>query len=98
MLSIGKLAQLAQLHETAEAGNETLLDAFHDGLDFVSVHDALLTEFRVALESVRGRHSLEIQVDIIIKAKAPGLLESKGFANVSRSRFLTTSCVVENSL
>ncbi|KAJ2920658.1 hypothetical protein H1R20_g16437, partial [Candolleomyces eurysporus] len=81
MLSIGKLAQLAQLHETAEAGNETQLDAFHDGLDFVSVHDALLTEFRTALESVRGRHSLESQVDIIIKAKAPELLEAKGFAN-----------------
>ncbi|RXW20887.1 hypothetical protein EST38_g4970 [Candolleomyces aberdarensis] len=81
MLSIGKLAQLAQLHESAEAGNETQLDAFHDGLDFVSVHDALLTEFRTALESVRGRHSLESQVDIIIKAKAPELLEAKGFAN-----------------
>ncbi|KAF5315570.1 hypothetical protein D9611_004731 [Ephemerocybe angulata] len=75
MLSIGKLATLAD-----ENCDETMLDAFHAGLNFVSVHDALIEEFRAALETVRGRHSLESQVDIIVKAKAPSLKETRGFA------------------
>ncbi|KAG6900855.1 hypothetical protein C0993_009973 [Termitomyces sp. T159_Od127] len=47
MLSIGKLAHLAQLHETSTAAHDnSILDAYHDDLDFVSVHEALLQEFR----------------------------------------------------
>ncbi|TEB36359.1 hypothetical protein FA13DRAFT_1727949 [Coprinellus micaceus] len=77
MLSIGKLAQLA-----GESADEKVLDAFHDGLDFVSVHQTLITELRSALEGVTGRRSLDNQVDIIIKAKARKLRETKGFASV----------------
>ncbi|KAG2020222.1 methyltransferase type 11 [Coprinopsis cinerea AmutBmut pab1-1] len=80
MLSLGKLSALAQLHETNEAVDQRVLDAFHDQLDFISVHDGLATEFKSALQGVRGRHSLESQVDIIMNAKAPGLKEYKAFA------------------
>lgn len=75
MLSIGKLSQLADHNP-----NESVLDAFHSGLDFVSVHDALISGFRSALEGVRGRHSLDSQADIIIRAKAPGVTQTRGFA------------------
>ncbi|TFK29976.1 methyltransferase type 11 [Coprinopsis marcescibilis] len=80
MLSLGKLSALAQLHETGEVVEQPLLDAFHDQLDFVSVHDYLLTEFKSALESVRGRHSLESQVETIVNAKAVSLKEKKALA------------------
>lgn len=56
--------------------------AFHDELDFISVHEALATELRGALEGVTGRRSLDNQVDIIIKAKATKLKETKAFASV----------------
>lgn len=57
--------------------------AFHDDLDFVSVHETLLQEFKSALEAVRGRQSLESQIDIILKAKASTLSEKKALAHVS---------------
>ncbi|KAJ7632668.1 hypothetical protein FB45DRAFT_978375 [Roridomyces roridus] len=67
MLSIGKLAHLAQVQETGEpAHDDDTLDTFHNDLDFVSVHQALLDEFRPVLESLRGRQSLEAQIDAII--------------------------------
>ncbi|KAG6874188.1 hypothetical protein C0995_003734 [Termitomyces sp. Mi166 len=76
MLSIGKLAHLAQLHETnTVAPDNSILDAFHDDLDFVSVHEALLKEFKSALDAIRGRQTLDSQIETIVKATATGLQE-----------------------
>lgn len=56
--------------------------AFHDDLDFVSVHKALLQEFKSAIETVRGRQPLENQIETIVKVKAPRLLEKKALTHV----------------
>lgn len=103
MLSIGKLAHLAQLQEPSpENISESVLDgeqtmrsycflpklrsipaAFHDGLDFISVHEALIDELRSALVSVRVRQPVEMQVDTIVKAKASELSDRKALQSVS---------------
>ncbi|KAI0065375.1 hypothetical protein BV25DRAFT_1880143 [Artomyces pyxidatus] len=70
MLSIGKLSHLAQMQEDEGAQDESMLDAFHDGLDFVSVHETLLNELKSALASIRGKQSLDKQVEAIWKEKA----------------------------
>ncbi|KAG5342787.1 hypothetical protein C0989_008737 [Termitomyces sp. Mn162] len=83
MLSIGKLAHLAQLHESnTGAADSSLLDAFHDDLDFVSVHEALLQEFRSALDAIRGRQTLDSQIDTIVKATATGLQEKPALKDI----------------
>lgn len=46
------------------------------------MHQTLTAELRSALEGVTGRRSLDNQVDIIIKAKATKLKETKAFASV----------------
>ncbi|KAG5635761.1 hypothetical protein H0H81_010181 [Sphagnurus paluster] len=84
MLSIGKLSHLAQLHETNMPLDNSVLDAFHDDLDFVSVHEALLREFTTARETVRGRQSQENQIDIIIQITASKLSEKKALLHVFR--------------
>jgi len=70
ILSIGKLAHLAQLQDGGEstAVHKSALDAFHDGLDVVSVHETLLEEFK-SVKS-RSKQSLESQVDTILKKKS----------------------------
>ncbi|KAF9454530.1 hypothetical protein P691DRAFT_655678 [Macrolepiota fuliginosa MF-IS2] len=78
MLSIGKLAHLAEVYDNGAPTSERTLDLFHDELDFISVHEALLEDFRSALAGIRGRVSLETQIDTIVKAKAIGLAERKG--------------------
>ncbi|KAH9900978.1 Non-repetitive/WGA-negative nucleoporin C-terminal-domain-containing protein [Cubamyces lactineus] len=82
MLSVGKLSQLAQLHEGTKAINQDVLDAFHDGLDFVSVHETLIEDLKSALASVRARQSLEMQVDTIAQKKAGNLSNRKALLNV----------------
>ncbi|KAJ7109426.1 hypothetical protein C8R44DRAFT_634983 [Mycena epipterygia] len=77
MLSIGKLAHLAHVQETAEIADDHVLDSFHNDLDFVSVHQALLEEFKPVLESLRGRQSLEAQIDAIVKSEASRLADHK---------------------
>ncbi|KAG1756709.1 uncharacterized protein EDB91DRAFT_1241762 [Suillus paluster] len=74
MLSVGKLAHLAQMQEGGEA-DEAVLDALHDSLDFISVQEKLLQEFREAASSLRGKQkqSLDAQVDAVIRAKAARL-------------------------
>lgn len=57
--------------------------AFHDELDFVSVHEALLQEFKSALQGLRGRQSLDTQVEAIIKVKASKLSDLPSLARVS---------------
>ncbi|KAF9464745.1 hypothetical protein BDZ94DRAFT_1161306 [Collybia nuda] len=84
MLSIGKLSHLAQLHEVDATVDDSVLDVFHDDLDFVSVHEALLQDFKSALEVVRSRQSLENQIDIILKTKAAKLVEKKALTHIFR--------------
>lgn len=57
--------------------------AFHDELDFVSVHDSLLEEFRSVLISSRSRQSLESQIEAIVKGKGTNLIERTAFLHVS---------------
>jgi nuclear pore complex protein Nup133 len=52
-------------------------------LDFVSVHEALLEEFKSALSGIRGKQSLENQIDTIVKTKALSLSAKKALANVN---------------
>ncbi|EMD38365.1 hypothetical protein CERSUDRAFT_113529 [Gelatoporia subvermispora B] len=84
MLSIGKLSHLAQLQENSEDINQSTLDAFHDGLDFISVHEALIQNLKTALISIRARQSLEKQVDTIGTRKASKLAGYPGLQHVFR--------------
>ncbi|KAK7014839.1 methyltransferase type 11 [Favolaschia claudopus] len=77
MLSIGKLAHLAHVQETGEIPDDHVLDNFHNDLDFVSVHQALLDEFKPTLDSLRGRQSLEAQVDAIVRSEATKIAEQR---------------------
>lgn len=68
--------------------------AFHDELDFVSVHDSLLEEFRSVLISSRGRQSLESQIEAIVGSRGTDLVERTaflhvGFRSLTFSRFGT---------
>ncbi|KIM87137.1 hypothetical protein PILCRDRAFT_64451 [Piloderma croceum F 1598] len=47
--------------------------SFHDDLDFVSVLEKLVQEFKAVGAPTRGKHSLDAQVENIAKAKASGL-------------------------
>jgi nuclear pore complex protein Nup133 len=70
MLSVGKLAHLAQMQESGDV-DEAVLDAFHDRLDFISVQEKMLQEFREVASSLRGKQkqSLDAQVDAVIRTK-----------------------------
>ena len=109
MLSIGKLAHLAQLHDSdTEVPDNSILDgnsyivispallhylltSFHDELDFVSVHEALLQEFRSALEAIRGRQTLDSQIETIVKASATGLQEKPALRDVSPKKMYSNN-------
>ncbi|KAF8798054.1 hypothetical protein BYT27DRAFT_7203757 [Phlegmacium glaucopus] len=82
ILSIGKLAHLAQTQDSNVQLDETTLDAFHDELDFVSVHDGLLEEFRSILISSRVRQSLESQIEVIVRSKGTKLVERTAFLHI----------------
>lgn len=73
MLSIGKLAQLVDSEKSSSSTAQSTLDAFHDGLDYISVHKKLIDELRAPLAGSKIRQSLESQVDIITKTIAPSL-------------------------
>ncbi|KAI0670336.1 Non-repetitive/WGA-negative nucleoporin C-terminal-domain-containing protein [Trametes maxima] len=81
MLSIGKLSHLAQLHEGTKTINQDVLDSFHDGLDFVSVHETLIDDLKSALASARQRQSLEAQVETIATKKAGNLSSRRALYN-----------------
>lgn len=66
--------------------------AFHDALDLVGVHEALLVEFNTVVANIRGRRSLDSQVDVIIKEKASLLIEKKELTLVCYCRLPV--CVV----
>ncbi|PPR00501.1 hypothetical protein CVT24_005524 [Panaeolus cyanescens] len=81
MLSFGKLSYLAQVQESDVSIEESTLNAFHDELDFISVHEALINEFKSALTS-RARQPLDVQLDTIIKSKAKRLPERPAFTHI----------------
>lgn len=66
--------------------------AFHDGLDFVSVHEALTEELRSTLASVRDRQSLDRQVETILQQKASVIADRKMLPLVSFSPPKTAGC------
>ena len=100
MLSIGKLSHLVHMEE-ANLAEDSILDgklytiyvfpslmlpkAFHDGLDFVSVHESLLQDLRSCLVAARTRQSLDAQLDTILKAKGGGLIGKTAFTHVISS-------------
>lgn len=55
---------------------------FHNDLDFVSVHQALLDEFKPVLDSLRSRRSLEAQIDAIVNSEATRLSDQKALTLV----------------
>ena len=57
--------------------------AFHDGLDFVSVHETVTEDLKKVLASVRQRQSLEMQVETVAQKKATNLGNRRAFYNVS---------------
>jgi hypothetical protein len=52
----------------------------------VSVHEALLQEFREVVQKLRGRHSLDNQAEAILKVKASSLSERHAFSAVGGFR------------
>ncbi|TFK76396.1 hypothetical protein BDN72DRAFT_755585 [Pluteus cervinus] len=100
MLSIGKLSHLAQLHETRASPDENVLDAFHDGLDFVSVQEAVYEEFLSVTQSLRGKQSLETQIDAVVRSRASTLSDRKAllqiFKNLVRSVLQKKALCVED--
>jgi len=67
---------------------DNFAQAFHDGLDFVSVHEGLLQEVRSTLSSARGRQPLDAQLDTILKAKGSKVFGKPAFTHV-RQRDIT---------
>ncbi|KAF9075250.1 hypothetical protein BDP27DRAFT_40146 [Rhodocollybia butyracea] len=76
-LSIGKLANLVHLRQGQGSLDDGLHDAFHDALDLIGVHEALIQEFNAVIANIRGRRSLDTQLDTVIKEKASLLLEKR---------------------
>ncbi|PFH54313.1 hypothetical protein AMATHDRAFT_72820 [Amanita thiersii Skay4041] len=77
MLSIGKLAHLAETFADNTLQEDEIFDAFHDDLDFVSVHENVVQGLKAVLGTSRGRQPLDSQVDTITKAKATLLTERR---------------------
>jgi hypothetical protein len=57
--------------------------AFHDGLDFVSVHESLLQDMRTCLVAARARQSLDAQLDTMLKAKGGRIVGKTAFTHVA---------------
>lgn len=102
MLSIGKLSYLAQLSQSGVQPVETVLDAFHDGLDIVSVQEALFVEFTSITRELRGKQSLEAQIDAVVKARATKLTDRKAllqtFRNLVRNTLQKRALSVEDMI
>ncbi|THU89518.1 hypothetical protein K435DRAFT_969042 [Dendrothele bispora CBS 962.96] len=85
ILSIGKLSHLAHLQESEQAADEGLFDEFHDDLDFVSVHQTLSQEFNNVLGNIRGRRSLDTQLDTIVKERASRIKNTKELVHLFKN-------------
>ena len=60
----------------------TRFSAFHDGLDYISVHGQLIRELREPLVGTKARQSLENQVEIVVKTVALQLKPYPAFLTV----------------
>ena len=112
MLSIGKLSHLVHMEEANVAEDSILdgepstirvtflslisLQAFHNGLDFVSVHESLLQDLRSCLVAARARQSLDAQLDTILKAKGGKIFDKAAFTHVIVT-LLTTHLLITES-
>lgn len=73
--------------------------AFHDGLDYISVHQKLLDEFKESLKSARPKQSLESKVEAIAKANTssddrPALRAVSILCSMDRLAHLTNPNIV----
>ena len=57
--------------------------AFHDELDYISVHDSILVDMKSALAGVRTKQALDAQIETISKKKASKLQEMTALLEVS---------------
>jgi len=73
-----------------------VLQAFHDGLDFVSVHESLLQDLRSCLVAARSRQSLDAQLDAILKAKGGKLVGKTAFTHVIVTHLTTRLLLAES--
>ncbi|KIM49090.1 hypothetical protein M413DRAFT_95576 [Hebeloma cylindrosporum] len=83
MLSIGKLSYLAE-KQTTNIPSDSELDAFHSGLDFISVQEGVLEELRPSPPPIRTRQTLEGQIDAIVHSKGGKLVGKNAFTSVFR--------------
>ena len=79
ILSLGKLAELSRAEDDDE---DDTLDEFDRGLNFVSVQKDLLDQFSAVLAKLRGRQSLESQIDAVLKEKASKLEDRPALGTV----------------
>ena len=70
----------------------TLFSAFHDGLDYISVHGQLIKELREPLVGTKARQSLENQVEIVVKTVASQLKPYPAFLTVRIVWVSESSC------
>lgn len=89
MLSIGKLSHLAHLQAGSVEDDASLLDSFHDGLDFVSVYEAIRQECEEVIQKLRGRQSLDAQVEAVVQKKAPSLSKRRMLESLFRNMIRT---------
>jgi hypothetical protein len=63
--------------------NDPSFLAFHDDLDFVSVQEKLIEDFKAVAAPIRGKHTLDAQIENIAKAKASALTSTSPIAKTA---------------
>lgn len=84
-------SMVCQLWSVRSVGRLIISLAFHDGLDFVSIHETLIDDLKSALAPLRGKQSLEKQVETIAETKASRLSKRRALQHVSNHCNLFTS-------
>lgn len=75
MLSIGRLCYLATYQKGKAGPDEPIGVAFVNGLDFIAVQQELLEKFRAIQAGIRGKRSMESELDVIVDTTASGLIQ-----------------------
>lgn len=78
------MVKLSLVPDISKSDHNFLCSAFHDALDFVSVLEKLVQDFRSVLVAARARQSIEGQINTIIKEKGKQLESRAGFIYVSQ--------------
>ena len=65
-----------------------VVPAFHNNLDFISVHETIVSEMRSALEGVSIKQPLDAQIETIARKKASKLNDMPSLRNVSMLNFV----------